>query len=69
MNQTQAIRPSLWWLALSIPFFLAGFVLAIFFMVVEIQRVGASMAYAGVPGQMDVDLKKIFPTPYSWSKR
>jgi hypothetical protein len=58
MNQTQAIRPSLWWLVLSIPFFLAGFVLALFFMVVEIQRVGASLAYAGVPGQMDVDLKK-----------
>jgi hypothetical protein len=57
MTQTQAIRPSLWWAALAIPFSLAGLVLAVFFMVTAIQRVGSSMAYANVPGEMDVDLK------------
>ncbi|HXC48072.1 MAG TPA: hypothetical protein VNU20_07255 [Candidatus Sulfotelmatobacter sp.] len=58
MTQTQAIRPSLWWAALAIPFSLAGLGLAAFFMVTEIQRVGASMAYVNVPGEMDVELKK-----------
>jgi len=58
MTQTQAIRPSLWWAALAIPFSLAGVGLAAFFMVTEIQRVGASMAYVNVPGEMDVELKK-----------
>jgi hypothetical protein len=58
ITQTQAIRPSLWWAALAFPFFLAGLGLAVFFMVTEIQRVGASMAYADVPGEMDVDLKQ-----------
>lgn len=57
-TQTQAIRPSLWWLALAILFSLIGLVLAVFFMVTEIQRVGSSMAYADVPGEMDVDLKQ-----------
>jgi hypothetical protein len=58
MTQTQAIRPSLWWAALAIPFSLAGLGLAAFFMVSEIQRVGASMAFVNVPGEMDVELKK-----------
>jgi hypothetical protein len=58
MTQTQSIRPSLWWAALAIPFSLAGLGLAAFFMVTEIQRVGSSMAYADVPGEMDVDLKR-----------
>ena len=58
MTQTQAIRPSLWWAALAIPIFLAGLGLAVFFMITEIQRVGSSMAYADVPGEMDVDLKQ-----------
>jgi hypothetical protein len=40
MTQTQAIRPSLWWAALAIPFSLAGLVLAVFFLVTAIQRVG-----------------------------
>lgn len=57
-TQTQAIQPSLWWLALAIPFTLAGLGLAVFFMVTEIQRVGSSMAYADVPGEMDVNLKQ-----------
>ncbi len=58
MTETQAIRPSLWWAALSIPFLLAGVGLAVFFLVMQIQRVGASMAYMNVPGEMDVGLKK-----------
>jgi hypothetical protein len=58
MTQTQAIRPSLWWAALAIPFSLAGLVLAVYFLVTAIQRVGSSMAYANVPGEMDVDLKR-----------
>ena len=58
MTETQAIRPRLWWLALSITIFLAGLVLAFVLMVTEIQRVGSSMAYADVPGEMDVDLKQ-----------
>lgn len=58
MRETQAIRPSLWWAALSMPFLLAGVALAGFFLVREIQRVGASMAYVNVPGEMDVELKK-----------
>jgi hypothetical protein len=58
MTQTQAIRPNLWWAALAIPFSLAGLGLAAFLMVTEIQRVGASMAYVNVPGEMDVELKK-----------
>lgn len=58
MNQTQAIRPSLWWAALAIPFFLAGVGLMIFILITDLQRVGASMAYADVPGQMDLDLKQ-----------
>jgi hypothetical protein len=57
MTQTQPIRPSLWWAALAIPFSCVGLVLAVFFMVTEIQRVGSSMAYANVPGEMDIDLK------------
>src|SRR5260370_2358058 len=58
MTQTPTIRPSLWWAALAIPFFLAGVGLAIFSLVTQIQRVGASMAYANVPGEMDLDLKR-----------
>ena len=58
MTQTQTIRPSLWWAALAIPFFLAGVGLAIFSLVTQIQRVGASMAYTNVPGEMDLDLKR-----------
>ena len=58
MTQTQAIRPSLWWMAMAIPFCLVGVGLAVFFLVTEIQRVGASMAYADVPGEMDVNLKR-----------
>lgn len=58
MTETQDIRPSLWWAALAIPFSLGGLVLAVFFMVTAIQRVGSSMAYADVPGEMDVDLKR-----------
>lgn len=58
MTETQDIRPSLWWAALAIPFSLAGLVLAVFFMVTAIERVGSSMAYADVPGEMDVDLKR-----------
>ena len=58
MTQTQTIRPSLWWAALAIPFFLAGVGLAIFSLVAQIQRVAASMAYAKVPGEMDLDLKR-----------
>src|SRR5260221_1745922 len=58
MTQTQTIRPSLWWAALAIPFFLAGAGLAIFSLVTQIQRVGASMAYANVPGEMDLDLQR-----------
>src|SRR5260370_40004143 len=58
MTQTQTIRPSLWWAALAIPFFLAGMGLAIFSLVTQIQRVGASMAYANVPGEMELDLKR-----------
>jgi len=56
MTETQAIRPSLWCWHFHNDFLVV--VLAFVLMVTEIRRVGSSMAYADVPGEMDVDLKQ-----------
>jgi len=58
MNGTQAIRPGLWYSALGLPFLLAGFGLMVYLLFTDFHRVSNSMAYADVPGQMDLDLKR-----------
>jgi len=58
MTGTEAIRPSLWYAALSIPALLVAFGVMAVIVVADFGRVRDSMAYADVPGEMNVNLKR-----------
>jgi hypothetical protein len=58
MNGPQAFHPSLWYAALAIPILLAAIGGMVLILGRDIGRVRGSMAYADVPGRMDLDLKR-----------
>ncbi|HUI50218.1 MAG TPA: hypothetical protein VLX60_00475 [Terriglobales bacterium] len=58
MNGSEPIRPSLWYAAMAIPILLAALLIMGLIVASDFGRVRNSMAYADVPGEMNVNLKR-----------